>query len=79
MRRQFAELLAPMAEVRAFVQAIVAIRTEPVIVSDLEVMDQHNKRCGAQYNISEREVRGRVIHNEKLLGVQHIAGGKIQV
>src|SRR2546427_12851395 len=38
-----------------FVQAIVAVRTEPVIVSDLEVMDQHNKRCGAQYNISERE------------------------
>jgi hypothetical protein len=64
----------------AFVQAIVATRTEPVILTDVEVRDRHNDRCGAQYTVSDREVRGRIIHNEKFLGgVKHIGGGKIQL
>ena len=62
-----------------FIKTVVATRSEPIILTDVEVMDQHNARCGAQYTVSEREIRGRVIHNEKFLNVRHVSQGKIEV
>ena len=62
-----------------FVEAIVTTKAETVVLTDVEVMDQYNARCGAQYTVSEREIRGRTIHNGKLLNVKHISDGRIEV
>lgn len=62
-----------------FVRTVVDAKTGPVIVTEEDVMVQHNVLRKAPWDVTIRQVRGLTINQGRFLNVKHIPGGKIEV
>ena len=62
-----------------FIKTVVSTKTEPVILTEEEVMLKHNDMRKAPWDMTVKEVRGLTLNQGKFLQVKHIPQGRIEV